>query len=155
MKKNAWIAAAIVCADQLLKSVIRRCPLGFSYGFLPGFMRITHCTNSGAAFNLLSGQTVLLVICSLLLMAGILVFVCRIMNLTDAAQKAIAALIGGGISNLLDRICFGGVTDYLELLLFEFPVFNTADIAITLSIALLLIMALTGRLEITSGEEHG
>lgn len=155
MMKNIGIAAAIVSIDQLVKYAIRRCPEGVSYEFLPGFIRITHCTNSGAAFSLFSEYNIFLLVCSILIMIGVLAFVCRKMRLTSAAQSACACLIGGGIGNLLDRVFLGGVTDYLELLLFSFPVFNIADIAITLSAALLMIMTFTGKIEAVTGEEHG
>lgn len=153
MIKNVLISVAIVVTDQLAKCVIRCSPRGFSRELIPGFMRITHCMNSGAAFSFLSGQTALLIVCSLLLMTGILLLVCRKMSLTAAAQSVCASIIGGGISNLLDRLLFGGVTDYLEFTCIDFPVFNIADIAITLSIITLLMMTFTGRLE-TTGEKH-
>ncbi len=155
MMKNIWIAAAITGADQLIKYLIRLCPAGYSFSVLPGILRITPCKNSGAAFSLFSGHTLFLIICSLMLMTGVVVFVWKAMNLTCPARTACACLIGGGLSNMLDRICLGGVTDYFELLLFSFPVFNLADIAITFSVAGLLIMTLTGTLERPTGEEHG
>ena len=64
-------------------------------------------------------------------------------------------MIGGGVGNLIDRIAYAGVTDYIRLLLFDFPIFNLADMAITGSIAVLLILLLTGRLEETTGEKDG
>lgn len=155
MIKNVLIAITVTGIDQLVKCLIRRLPIGFSCPMLPGVVRLRHCTNSGAAFSLLSGQTMLLIVCSLLLMTSIALFVWRMMNLTAAARAACACLIGGGLSNMLDRVCFGGVTDYIELVLFSFPVFNLADIAITVSIAVLMMMTLTGKLERPTGEEHG
>ena len=59
------------------------------------------------------------------------------------------------MGNLIDRIAYAGVTDYIRLLLFDFPIFNLADMAITGSIAVLLILLLTGRLEETTGEKDG
>ena len=155
MIKNVLIAITITGIDQLVKCLIRQLPLGFSCTVLPGILNLRHCTNSGAAFSLLSGQTLLLVLCSLLLMTGIALFVWRMMNLTEAAYTACACLIGGGLSNMLDRVCFGGVTDYIETVLFSFPVFNLADIVITVSISVLLMMTLTGKLERPTGEMHG
>ena len=77
------------------------------------------------------------------------------MRLTRTAQTAICCMIGGGVGNLIDRIVYAGVTDYIRLLLFDFPVFNLADIAITGSGVVLLILILMGKLEQTTGEEHG
>lgn len=153
--KNIIIAATIIGMDQLAKCCIRYLPIGVSCFELSGILRITHYTNTGAAFSIFSEHTMLLAAASLLLMTGIVIFAWRKMNLTKAALSAYACLIGGGLSNLVDRICFGGVTDYIEMSMISFPVFNLADVAITLSIAALLLMTLMGKLEITTGEDHG
>lgn len=147
MMKNVILAAVVACADQLIKCVIRQYPSGHTFIVVPGLLRITHCTNKGAAFSILSGYTPLLIALSLLLMMGIVWVVFRKMHLTSAAQATCACLLGGGLGNLTDRICFGGVTDYIELLFFSFPVFNLADVAITISIAVLLVMTTLGKLE--------
>ena len=54
------------------------------------------------------------------------------------SRLAISGLIGGGLGNLIDRILFGGVTDYIRLSLIRFPIFNFADICITVSVAALI-----------------
>ena len=59
----------------------------------------------------------------------------------------LSVLVGAGAGNLLDRILFGGVTDYIRLLWIPFPVFNLADICITVSVAVLSYCIITGRLD--------
>lgn len=153
--KSILIAIIVFVMDQLIKCGIRRYPIGVTCCELSGLMRVTHYTNTGAAFSMFSDHTAFLIMISLLLMTGIGLFVWRKMKLTNAARVAFACMIGGGLSNLLDRICFGGVTDYIELEMIAFPVFNLADAAITLSIAAMLILVLMEKVEISTGENHG
>ena len=92
---------------------------------------------------------------SVILLVVLGVFLYRSLALSPAAQIAFSCLIGGGIGNLIDRVLYGSVTDYIRLIPIRFPVFNLADIAITTSVSALLLMILIGRLEIRTGETHG
>ena len=71
----------------------------------------------------------------------------RVLHPTRTARIALAFVIGGGAGNLIDRLAFGEVTDYVRLLFIRFPVFNLADVCITGGAVLLMLLALTGRLE--------
>jgi len=158
MKKLALTfasAAAVAILDQIVKSYIRSMPLGERIAEIPGFVQIIHSMNTGAAFSILSGQTILLAVLSLVLLAGMSVYIFTQMNLTKSAFAAMGCLIGGGLGNLIDRVLFAGVTDYLRLLFFDFPVFNLADIAITVSIAWLMLLLFMGKLEEITGENNG
>ena len=101
-----------------------------------------------------SDHPVLLAVCSFLLICLMLYIAFCLMSLTKAGRLSIAVLLGGGVGNLIDRLAFGGVTDYIRVLFVRFPVFNLADIAITLSVAALILLLLTGKLENT-GEKYG
>ena len=114
---------------------------------VPGVLEITHCVNTGAAFSMLTGRTVLLALLSVALLGAIFVFFMRCTRLRTSSAVALAALVGGGLGNLTDRVVFGGVTDYFRLLFIPFPVFNLADICITCSILFLILELLTGRLD--------
>lgn len=153
MKKSRRIvlpAAAALCvlaADQLIKRVIRGTPQGCVLLRIPGVLEITHFVNTGAAFSVLEGRTVLLAALSVLLLAALIVFFMRSPDLNTGARLALGILAGGGLGNLADRVVFGGVTDYIRLLFIPFPVFNLADICITCSILYLIFGLLTGRLD--------
>ena len=155
MKKLICIGVPVIAADQAIKAVIRRQTPGQTIFEIPGVVAITPSLNTGAAFSLFSGNAVFLAAISAVLRLSLVFYVGRHMRLTHAAQAALCCLVGGGVGNLIDRVVYAGVTDYIRLLLFDFPVFNLADIAITGSIAVLLILLLTGRLEKTAGEEDG
>lgn len=143
----ALIAACIWAADQLIKHAVRQVPYDSVLMRVPGVLEITHCVNTGAAFSMLTGRTVLLALLSVALLGAILVFFMRCTRLRTSSAVALAALVGGGLGNLTDRVVFGGVTDYIRLLFISFPVFNLADICITCSILFLILELLTGRLD--------
>lgn len=155
MKKLICISVPVAAADQVIKAVIRRQTPGQTIFEIPGVVAIMPSFNTGAAFSLFSGNAVLLAAVSAVLLLTLVFYAVRHMRLTHAAQAALCCLAGGGVGNLIDRIAYAGVTDYIRLLLFDFPVFNLADMAITGSIAVLLILLMTGRLEETTGEKDG
>ena len=155
MKRLICIGVPVIAADQAIKAVIRRQTPGQMIFEIPGVVAITPSFNTGAAFSLLTGQPMLLAVISAVLLLAFCLYVARRIRLTRAAETALCCLVGGGVGNLIDRIAFAGVTDYIRLLLFDFPIFNLADMAITGSIAVLLILLLTGRLEETTGEKDG
>ena len=141
------LALGVCIIDQALKSTVRTYPTGAVIWRIPGLLEITHCTNPGAAFSMFSGQRLLILLCSIGLMLAVTVYLLRSMHLTAGARAALALLIGGGLGNLVDRIALNGVTDYINLRFIAFPVFNFADICITVSVAVLAIYLLTGRLD--------
>lgn len=154
MKQIIGLSLLFALADQAIKALIRSRPEGTVFLTLPHWMEITHCRNTGAAFSLLAGhpQVVTLLTALLLLLMAAAVF--RRLHLTYPARLAVSALLGGGLGNLADRLFFGAVTDYIRLLPIRFPVFNLADVLITLSVTMLMLLLLTGRLETPSGETH-
>lgn len=154
MKKTIVVLPFILAAaDQAIKALVRRVPQGHVFLRVEPFFELTHYTNTGAAFSLFSGNPMAIGLMTLLLLAA-LFMVLRGLNLSARAWFALACLIGGGLGNLIDRLLLGGVTDYIHLLPVRFPVFNFADICITLSIGYLMIQMLRGRLELPTEEGH-
>ena len=147
MKGTITLAALLAAADQALKALIRTHPQGAVLFSVPSILEITHRANTGAAFSLLAGNPLLVTLLSAALLAGLCAVMLRVLHPTRTARIALAFVIGGGAGNLIDRLLFGAVTDYVRLLFLRFPVFNLADISITVGVALLLLLAMTGRLE--------
>lgn len=103
-----------------------------------GFFRITHAINSGSAFGLFPNQTVLLILASAFGI-GFLVFFYRSHPLPGALLKlALGLMLGGAFGNLLDRVRVGHVVDFIDV--GPWPIFNLADSAILVGIALLVKM---------------
>lgn len=128
-----WVlAAALLALDQWLKVwITANLPLGESMPFLPGFVELLTVHNYGAAWSSFSGQRVLLLfVTSLIICALILLMVRRIVR-HPLGVAACCLVISGGIGNLIDRFRVGYVVDMFH---FEFwptyPVFNVADICV-------------------------
>lgn len=126
------LAAALLALDQWLKVwITANLPLGESMPFLPGFVELLTVHNYGAAWSSFSGQRVLLLfVTSLIICALILLMVRRIVR-HPLGVAACCLVISGGIGNLIDRFRVGYVVDMFH---FEFwptyPVFNVADICV-------------------------
>jgi signal peptidase II len=105
-------------------------------------LRLNYTTNSGAAFNLGSNLTIVLTVFAMVVTVGLLVFTTKIAHSVWAI--AIGTLLGGVLGNLSDRIfreprfLHGHVVDFIQLP--RWPIFNFADIAITISAAILAFL---------------
>lgn len=154
MRIYGIIAICVAALDQLIKTYVRGYPQGTIFFEIPGVVAFESCINTGAAFSVFSGKTLFLAMISVVLMSMILLYAGRKMHLTPLARVLLACLIGGGIGNFLDRLFFSGVTDFIRVQFIDFPVFNLADIAITFSIAVLMILLLTDTLEEKCGSDH-
>jgi signal peptidase II len=122
-------------------------PLGGAIPVIPGFLRITHWLNDGAAFSLFadsaSPQTVRWGLIGFTCVAAIAVFIA----LTQMGHRftlttvALALILGGAIGNVHDRISYGSVIDFIEVHIFTYhwPDFNVADSCIVTGACLLLL----------------
>ena len=151
----ALLSIVLALLDQLLKGIVVSYPEYAVLMRIAPFFEIVHTLNEGAAFSLLSGQTILLLAASSVMLAAILIALLFYGPLTQTARISLAILLGGGIGNWIDRFFSGVVIDYIRLLFVRFPVFNFADILITLSVAMLILLLLTNRFESHTGESDG
>jgi len=126
-----------VVADQFSKAWIRaNLPEGRSL-FETGFLRITHVHNTGAAFGLFPDQSFALSIVALIGITAILAYVLVIYRYFPSpdgmlGKLALGLVFGGTLGNLIDRLRFGYVTDFID---FGFwPAFNIADSAVTVGV---------------------
>ena len=105
------------------------------------FFSITHVENSGAAWGGFSGYTVILIIVSIIIL-GFFVYLYRNIDFTKKKIFSISLVmvIGGTLGNMIDRIIFQHVTDFLDFEIFgyDFPVFNIADILLVVGFALFI-----------------
>jgi len=138
------LAAVIVAADQLVKwLVLARFAPGEGLG-LTGFFNLVLVFNKGAAFSFLAReagwQTPLLAAFALAAAAIVSVLIFRNPQ-KDLLCAALASILGGALGNLIDRLRFGHVVDFLDFhaLGWHFPAFNVADSAITIGAALLIL----------------
>lgn len=148
------IAGSIVILDQIVKAVIKKTvPLYSSITVIPGFFSISHIQNPGGAFGFLADQNPMLRMIVFIffssLAAGVIFY---LYYKTDDSlpflASGIALIFGGAIGNLLDRIRFGRVVDFLDFYIgtVHWPSFNVADSAVTIGIAIFLFHLLLNKI---------
>ena len=129
------VAGAAFAADQLTKQIVSSAlPLGDEAHVLGPFS-IHHVQNSGIAFGLFSSATSAVIVLTGLAVAWMLAFFARSAQRHPILPVALGFVLGGSISNLLDRIRLGHVTDFLDLR--YWPAFNLADSFIVVGVAIL------------------
>ena len=137
----ALFSLGIVAVDQLTKYLtVSSIPLYGEIPFIPGFMKFTYVQNTGAAFSALEGMQWLFVVIFLVLtvLVPLEYFKFRL-PFTNFERWLIAAVYGGGLGNMIDRVRCGYVIDMLETEFIVFPVFNVADCFITCGCIALMI----------------
>ncbi len=130
------IAVAAIAADQLTKRLVSsRLALDESAQVL-GPLSIHHVQNSGIAFGLFSSAASLVIVLTALAVAWMLWFFARSGARHPILPVALGLVIGGSVSNLVDRVRLGHVTDFLDLRFW--PAFNLADSFIVVGVGVLL-----------------
>ncbi|HEV2423265.1 MAG TPA: signal peptidase II [Terriglobia bacterium] len=141
------IAAVTFVADQVTKGMIeRRLGMFEVVPVIPHFFNLTRSQNPGAAFGLFADspapwKTVLLVIVSALLIGSVVGVAWRSHHIDWKSGVGLALILGGAMSNLLDRIRFGEVVDFLDVYFrgYHWYTFNLADAAIVAGAFLLIL----------------
>jgi signal peptidase II len=144
VKRRAIFALGllIVAADQASKLWARQTfEVGASRTLIPGLLDLTLVTNRGAAFGIFQHGTACLAALSLVAVIAISVFALRLRTpIASALAVGVALPLGGSAGNLIDRVHFGWVTDFILVHWKEhqFPVFNVADSSICVGVAILM-----------------
>lgn len=135
------VIALVSASDQLSKLWIRaHLALGESL-LITDRLSLSYIGNTGSAFGLLANQTFLLIIISIAALLFILLLLRYLSPATTLSVVSIGLILGGAVGNLIDRLRFGYVTDFIDIRLwsnFHWPVFNIADTAITVGVFTLI-----------------
>jgi len=145
-KYHFLIALGVVLLDRMAKRIIEQdIPLHESISIIPGFFRITHVENRGAAFGLFADSPSEWKIGMLVLFSVIaLIIVCALLWRNSHAMTStgvgLALILGGALGNLWDRLLSGRVVDFLLFYIgqYQWPAFNVADSAIVIGAGLLV-----------------
>lgn len=133
----ALLLAACIAGDQLLKYwVVRHLEIGQSAAFLPGLVRLTRLHNTGAAWGSFSGSTALLTAVTAVLLIAVAWLVLKKIVRHPLGLCAAMLVLGGGIGNMIDRICRGYVVDMFDLEFMSYPIFNLADCFVVVGVIL-------------------
>ena len=120
--------AACVAGDQLLKWwVVSHLEVGQSAPLLPGVVQLTRLHNTGAAWSSFSGKTGLLAVVTIVLMLAVAWLLVKKIVRHPLGVTAGVLILGGGIGNVIDRVCRGYVVDMFDLQFISYPIFNLAD----------------------------
>lgn len=141
------IAVLIFVGDQVTKNIVKdSIPHGEVITVIPGFFNIIHTENSGIAFSLFAGASsswkmVLLIAISMALLIAVVIVTWKSREMNWTTGVALALILGGASSNLLDRIRFGQVVDFLDVYYrsYHWPTFNLADSAIVVGAGLIIL----------------
>lgn len=139
------LSILVIIIDQITKLIImNNMKIGEEIVVIKKFFSILYVTNTGAAFSILENSTTLIIIISLFCLALIVSLLKKEKDITPIKVISFGILIGGMISNLIDRVFYKNVIDFLSfnLINYRFPVFNIADIGITIGVFLYLLVNL-------------
>ncbi len=145
-KYHFLIAVLVVLLDRVSKWLVAtNLNLHDSIAVLPGFFRITHVQNSGAAFGLFADSSsewkvAVLILFSTLALAVVSALLWKNSHTMTTTGVGLALILGGAVGNLWDRLLTGRVVDFLDFFVgsYHWPAFNIADSAIVVG-ALLLV----------------
>ena len=134
------LCGGLIAADLLTKLTASK--LGSrEVVLIPGVLSLSYIENRGAAFGIMQGRQWLLIVISAVMIAAAVVFYIR--RIRDIQYRylrvLIVFLVAGALGNMIDRIMLGYVRDFIYFKLIDFPVFNVADIYVTVSAVLILI----------------
>lgn len=138
-----WLIA-IVVVDQLTKVIVdRSMALYHSIPIVDGFFSLTYVRNTGAAFGMFAGSAEIfrrpfLIAVSLVAIGFIFTMLRRLPDNEKGLSTALAFIVGGAIGNLIDRLIYGEVIDFLDCFWgsYHWPAFNIADSFITIGVGL-------------------
>jgi signal peptidase II len=135
------ITAAILILDQITKAVVRASiPFGGRWmplAWLAPYFRFVHWENTGAAFGLFQQGGVVFGFLAVVVSVFIVFYYPQVPKEDTLMRVALAMQLAGALGNLIDRIVFGPVTDFISVM--SFPVFNIADSSITIGVGLLIL----------------
>lgn len=136
------IATVVILLDQWSKNIVRT-SLPYTESWAPWnwllpYARIVHWQNTGAAFGMFQGMSLVFAVLAVIVAAAIIYYYPLVPKEDWLIRLALGLQLGGAIGNLIDRLRFGGaVTDFISL--GNFAVFNVADACVSVGVVLLII----------------
>lgn len=145
------VALFFLLLDQVIKFIItKNLVLMEEIPIIKNFFSIYYLKNTGAAFSIFGNKTLFLIIISILCLIFLKYYIKKLKRVTKLTIVSLGIMIGGIVGNLFDRIICKSVIDYLSFSFgnYNFPVFNLADIGITIGAVLLLIDLIKEEIEL-------
>lgn len=118
--------------------------LNESIPIISNFFQLTYIENSGIAFGMFSGGSVIFTVAAIIATVLVIWYLWKVRNGRFSLKLSLAIILGGAIGNLIDRLLFGKVVDFLDFSIagLHWPVFNVADSSVTIGIFLFIYLTL-------------
>ena len=146
-KKNLsliMLGISIVIIDRITKLLL----INKEITIIPNFLNFTYTENNGVAFGIASNNTILIVLLTVIILAIIIKFLKEKFSKTNyIIILSLIMILAGGVGNLIDRIAMGYVIDFIDINILDFPVFNIADISITVGVIMIMIILISSLFE--------
>ena len=139
------ISIILLCIDQISKLlVVNLLTKTDSITIIKNFFYLTYINNDGAAFSILVGKRIFLILIAVLVIVMLIRYIKKNNIQNKLELVSIYLIIGGSLGNLMDIVIRGYVIDFLDFKIFNynFPIFNLADIFIVIGVFLLLLKEL-------------
>lgn len=136
------ISIILLCIDQISKLlVVNLLTKTDSITIIKNFFYLTYINNDGAAFSILVGKRIFLILIAVLVTVMLIRYIKKNNIQNKLELVSLALIIGGSLGNLMDRVVRGYVIDFLDFKIFNynFPIFNLADTFIVIGVFLLLL----------------
>lgn len=137
-----YLSMILLIIDQISKIIVAKTiNMHNPIEIIKNFFYLTYTHNTGAAFSILTGQRILLIIIAIIVLIVLFNYIKKNKIETKIEKIAYSLVIGGSLGNLIDRIVRGYVIDFIDVKIFgyNFPVFNIADTFIVIGVFLLII----------------
>ncbi|OFI07565.1 lipoprotein signal peptidase [Clostridium acetireducens DSM 10703] len=132
-----------IILDRITKIwALKYLALGNNVIIIPNFFAFSYLENRGAAFGILQNKLLFLVVITLIVLIGIVYYILKYKPTSNLLRIGLAFVISGAIGNLIDRVMYGFVVDFILLHyknVYYFPTFNIADMLVSLGALLLAI----------------
>lgn len=141
------IISILIILDQTVKFFVVKYLMPIdTYPLIEGFFHLTYAENMGAAFSILQGKQMLLIVITIVFTTflAFYLFKTKTNKSTRCFKVSLCLIIGGAIGNLVDRIRLGYVIDFFDFRYINFAIFNTADSFVVVGTILLAIIILFG-----------
>ena len=137
-KLIGWVAI-LVALDQVVKYLIKtNLAVGEEHSIIPNVLSLTHLKNDGAAWSILAGNQLFLIIITIIAL-GVLGWFYFDKQNQRFYPLGLTLMIAGTIGNFIDRLIYHNVVDMFQLDFINFPIFNVADMCLTVGVAIVLL----------------
>lgn len=156
-KRIVRVSLTVLFIDIISKLLISHFMIvNESIDVINNFLYLTYVKNDGVAFSLLGGNRVFIIIMCLIILGFIIYYIGNNkINLLDSIGFGL--VIGGALGNLIDRVIYGYVIDFIDAYIFgyNYPIFNVADMGVVIGVIIILISSFMKERSVLNGNNRG